>query len=283
MVSEQEVLTPEQVKAADSVPGFRDGPYGFLELIGTIEYFKKKYVACLASLRNLQDLTVADCGSGYGWNALALGLCGAKKVYGFDFNPEAVRVANGLAHALGIESRVQFAHASITELPLDALSVDAFFCIETLEHLYGNAPLALNEIARTTRDVVFVTTPNKWFPKIAHDTRLPLAHWLPKALRKPYARAFHREKDDDGNVFVSPREIVRGLPNFRLVSRFLGFSSFSEYAKIYPHYLPYMGNRKSRTRDLKGAKRAFYRSMAALGGQICFHSLPSLTGIFRRN
>lgn len=275
-------LSPEQLKAIDAVPGFRDGPYGFLEPIGTLAYFQKKYVACLSALRNLNELTVADCGSGYGWNALALGLGGAKRVLGFDFNPQAVQVANGLARALRVDDRVEFRHASITELPLEPLSVDAFFCIETLEHLFGKAPQALREVARATRDVILVTTPNKWFPMIAHDTRLPFAHWLPKGLRDVYARALRREEDNENNVFVSPREIIRGLRDFRLTSRFLGFPSFSEYAKIYPHYLPYMGRRKSMTRDLRGSKRAGYRVLAGFGGQACFHLLPSLTGIFRR-
>jgi hypothetical protein len=155
-------------------------------------------------------------------------------------------------------------------------------CIEVLEHLYGGADAALSELNRVARKIVWITTPNKLCPVVAHDTRLPLAHWMPPDKRGWYARLFGRQADDERNVFVTPFQLARGLPDFRLESGFCGFESFAAFAASFPHYLPYMGEGVAGVRDLRGAKRAAFGLSYRLLGRRSFYVLPSLTGLFTR-
>ena len=213
---------------------------------------------------------------------LAYLLEGGLGAIGIDTNEAALQVGRKFARILELDDRALFCHASVTELPVADAAVDVVTCIETLEHLSGDADRALAELNRTAGAIILVTTPNKLFPMVAHDTGLPFAHWLPPRWRGPYAWLFGRKNEDEGNIFVTPFQIMRGLAGFRLVSEFLGFASFAEFLESYPHYLPYMGPGVAGVRDLGTAKRAFYRLVYSAFQRKSFYILPSLTGIFRR-
>ncbi|MBI4718398.1 MAG: class I SAM-dependent methyltransferase [Planctomycetes bacterium] len=275
-------LEPERLARLEQVPGFRDGPYGFVSPIGALDYFYRKYTVNLRRHRDIHDAVLLDCGCGYGWNVLAYGLAGGHRAIGLDMNSAALGVAARFADVLGLSERLTFVQGSVTDLPVADRSVDILTCIEMLEHLDGAADRAFAEINRVARHLVLLTTPNRCFPVIAHDTRLPFAHWLPRWLRRPYARIFRKERDDEGNTFVGPWQMTRGLTGFCRVSRFLGFPSFAEYAACYPHYLPYMGDGVAGVRELTGKKRLFYRLVDATFRDKSFYVLPSLTAIFQR-
>lgn len=272
--------TPGQIERLRAVPEFKNSPTGFILPDRALDYFCRKYVINLSRHVDLSVATLLDCGCHEGWNVLAFLLAGGRRAIGVDTNKAALGVARQFARILEVEDRALFCQASVTQLPLGDQSVDVVCCIETLEHLYGAADQALAEIARVARRLVLLTTPNLIFPVVAHDTRLPFAHWLPPRWRRPYARAFGRSEEDEGNLFVTPCQVVRGLHGFRLVSRFLGFASFAEYVHFFPHYLPYMGS--GRERDLPRVQRWFYAAVHAIFGRASFYVLPSLTGIFER-
>jgi len=275
-------LTPEQVRRLREVPGFKSSPTSFIEPDGAIDYFRRKFIENLGSGVDLKRTILLDAGCHEGWNVLAFLLSGGRLAIGIDMNPEAVRVADEFARILGVRERVVFCHGSITRLPLLDRSVDAVCCIEVLEHLDGGADAALAELNRVARSTVLITTPNKLAPVVAHDTRLPLAHWMPPTRRRWYAKLFGREADDERNVFVTPFQVTRGLADFRLASEFLGFESFRAFEAFFPHYLPYMGEGVSGVRDLGRAKRAVYWLAHRLFGRGSFYVLPSLTARFER-
>jgi len=264
------------------VPEFRDGPTAFIEPRGSLDFFARKYITNLKQHCDISTACLLDCGCGHGWNTLAYMLEGGHQAVGLDLNEIALRAARQFSQILGFEKRVTFCHGSVTEIPLPDKSVDLVCCVETLEHLHGQADLSLRELNRVAKSVILVTTPNSLFPVIAHDTRLPGAHWLPPNWRQPYARLFGRQRKDDKNVFVSPFQIVRGLKDFKLASKFLGFPSFEDFKHCYPHYLPYMGEGISGARNLGAMKKWFYAANYALFGAKSFYTLPSLTGVFTK-
>jgi hypothetical protein len=276
------VLTEEQVRLLREVPGFKNSPTGFIAPDGALDYFRKRFVDNLAKHCDLSRTVLLDAGCHEGWNLLAFVLAGGRLAIGIDMNAEALRVGDEFARILGVRDRVLFCHGSVTRLPIADRSADVACCIEVLEHLDGGADAALAELNRVARKVVWITTPNKLCPVVAHDTRLPLAHWLPPNRRGWYARLFGREADDEHNVFVTPGQISRGLEGFQLESRFCGFESFEAFAASFPHYLPYMGDGVAGVRDLGRAKRAVYGLAYGLLGRRSYYVLPSLTGLFLR-
>jgi SAM-dependent methyltransferase len=273
-------ISDGQLARMKAVPEFATGPYGWVCPVGALEYFRRRYFNALRSHCDPTTSLLADCGCGLGWMALSYLLEGGLRAIGIDLDPVKLRVASQFADILGVRDRIEFRPGSIISLPLRDQSVDVFTCIETLEHLDGQARRALQEIRRTTRSVVVVSTPNKCFPIVAHDTRLPFAHWLGPRTRRLYARLFDRVSHDDGNEFVSPREVRRALVDFELASRLLGFRSLREYLATYPHYLPYLG--AGYVRQLSTWKMCFYAAVHALAGCRAFDVMPSLTGVFKR-
>lgn len=74
-----------------------------------------------------------------------------------------------------------FRRADGRALPFADDSFDVVHSSAVLEHV-GNAESQARfvaELVRVARRVVFLTTPNRWFPVEFH-TVLPLLHWLPK-------------------------------------------------------------------------------------------------------
>jgi len=273
-------ITNEQEIRIRSIPEFANGMYGFLSPSKTLGYFHEKYVANLQGHCDISQSLLIDCACGQGWNALAFVLAGGRKAIGLDTDENKLRIAREISEILNVDDRTAFCSGSISALPLADGSADLFSCIETLEHLDGIADKALDEMNRVARSIVFVTTPNLLFPVVAHDTRLPFAHWLAPKRRRQYARLFRREGQDEGSTFISPFQITRRLPAFRLASQFLGFGSFGEFVSFYPHYLPYVGG--GCDRYLPTLQKIVYAMIYALAGQRSFYCLPSLTGIFKR-
>ncbi|UCE58727.1 MAG: class I SAM-dependent methyltransferase [Phycisphaerales bacterium] len=271
-------MTDSQLQRMRDVLEALAGPYSFLSPRDTLDFFHRKHITNLAHYCDISRCVLVDCGCGHGWNVLAFLLAGGRMAIGVDFEEVKLKIATEFIRILELTDRALFCRASVTNLPVADNGIDLSTCIETLEHLDGGADSALAELQRVTRSAVLVTTPNKLSPIISHDTRLPLAHWMPAGLRRVYAKAFGRLDDDKGNTFLSPFQITRGLRGFRLASRFLAFPSFDAFADSYPHYLPYIGAGTWRT--LSGAQRRAYAMIDRIYGRRSFYVLPSLTGVF---
>lgn len=270
----------DRIAQLTTLPEFAESPYAFVSPEGAIDFHRRKHILNLKQHCDISKCVMLDCGCGYGWNVLAYLLEGGKSAIGLDCDPAGLRAAAAMARALNVHDRAMFLHGSVTDLPVGDLAVDVSMSIETLEHLYGGADRAIAEMERVTRSAILITTPNKLFPAIAHDTRLPFAHWLPPGIRRGYSKLMGRAHDDAGNRFVTPFQIRRGLRGFELVSRFLGFDSFEAYRQFYPHYLPYSGG--GCTRDWPRVQGWVYTGINAVLGRRSFYALPSLAGIFRR-
>ncbi|HEY5218924.1 MAG TPA: hypothetical protein VIJ16_03895 [Gemmatimonadaceae bacterium] len=153
------------------------------------------------------------------------------------------------------------------------------FCIEVLEHVHAARAAAACDLARVTRDLLTVTTPNRHFPVIGHDTALPFCHMLPIPLRDRYAARFNRQRRQESNLFWSAHELHVCLSDFERVSRFLNFPNYRAYRRANsaesgqanPLSVP-IGVR---------AKRVFY-GVARLAGKYSDFILPNLASTYRR-
>jgi ubiquinone/menaquinone biosynthesis C-methylase UbiE len=92
--------------------------------------------------------------------------------------------AVGLDDASFLEVRfpgVTYRRADGRNLPFNSGSFDVVHSSAVLEHVGGfdEQREFVNELVRVARRVVFLTTPNRWYP-IEFHSLLPFVHWLPK-------------------------------------------------------------------------------------------------------
>jgi ubiquinone/menaquinone biosynthesis C-methylase UbiE len=96
---------------------------------------------------------------------------------------------------------VRFIRASGLHLPFCDGAFDVVHSAAVLEHVgsFQNQTAFVQECCRVARKLVFLTTPNRWFPVEFH-TVLPLVHWLPKrtfrALMRATAYSFFAEESN---------------------------------------------------------------------------------------
>jgi hypothetical protein len=127
-----------------------------------------------------------------------------------------------------------------------------------------------------------LTTPNALFPVIAHDSRLPLAHWLPKPVRRSYAARFNRLEQEEGNDFLTPADLGLLRHYFRPVARYQTFASYNEFLSFYPHYMPY-GPAAHRNRHRAPLSlRLFVLFAGLLLGNDAYRISPNLSNIWVR-
>ncbi|HEY8288647.1 MAG TPA: methyltransferase domain-containing protein, partial [Acetobacteraceae bacterium] len=165
----------------------------------------------------------------------------------------------------------------LPDLPLTDREVDVTFCVEVIEHA-GNRPEIVRELGRVTRDLLVISTPNRNFPVINHDTRLPFCHWLPLPIRTHYAALFGRKHLQEGNLFWSLAMISAALPDFERESRFLQFSTYRQFLaadrRVYrlANSFPPIGR----------VLRRYLLGISALIGRRSIHLLPNIASTFRR-
>jgi len=138
---------------------------------------------------------------------------------------------------------------------------------------------ALRDLVRVSGELLVVTTPNLWFPVIAHDTQLPLCHWLPIPMRLKYAKAFDRHRGEVDNLFWSPASLGKELSEYRVDSTFLHYASYDNFKATFPFYLPY--GKPTEVRSLGKAKQLYYNLASKLGSWSRF-VLPSLACVYRK-
>jgi hypothetical protein len=216
------------------------GLYGDLDVPKTLDYMHRRYIESLAKKFDLSQMVLADAAAGFGWLSFAYLLAGGKKAILVEPDRERLEAAKKLAQALGIESRCEFICAFLQDVPFEENTVDIFASVETLEHVgRNNIGTCVKKIVQSARHAVLLTTPNGLFPVVAHDTRLPFAHWLSAGIRKPYAALFKRTQNNDNNDFLIPSDLMPLYEKFKPVTAYATFDSYQSFLNFYPHYLPY--------------------------------------------
>ncbi len=271
-------LDPATVEKIRTVPHFSASHYDGRNAAKLLAQYQARYVDMVAWYRPLDSVeSVLDVGTGYGWLAIAWAMTTNAKVIAVDVNAERLVAARQIASVLGVESRIDWRTGALGDLPVADRQADVTFCLEVIEHT-GHDCSHLADLSRITRDLLVISTPNRLFPWIKHDTRLPFCHWLPRSARDAYARAFGRLHMQDSNLFWSASEIRRGLAEFRRVSGFMEF----------PDYQSYREASDVADRDLSWLPRRsrlllerYYR-LASLLGRNSIHVMPNLGATYRR-
>lgn len=258
---------------------FKNSQYGSLDIANTLEFFTKRYVQQVFDFKDIDsDTIVADIGAGFGWLTLAFVFSTEAKVIAVEPDKERLDAAKEIAEILGVSDRVDWRVGGLGSLPLDDKEAEIVYCIEVLEHVYRDKE-AIPDLCRVSADLLIFTTPNLWFPVIAHDTRLPFCHWLPVYLRKPYAKLFKRENEENDNLFWSPISLRKYMNGYKPVSKWLHYSSLKRFKETYPFYLPY-GN-GSYVEKIGFFKNLYYEIISKLGMYSHYLS-PSLSYVFKR-
>ncbi len=277
-------VSQEMILDIRSIPYFKNSIYKDLDIAGTLDFFARRYVKPLAAKLDISTGTALDCAAGYGWFSIAYLLSGGKAAIAVDIDVERLKAAEEIARIFGVHSRMEFIESSIEDISLPADSVDLFVSVETLEHIgYNKLQSALVKIREITSQVVLITTPNKFFPIVAHDTRLPFIHWLPPRYRGTYARLFGRSDMDEGNEFLSPLHLNTLLDKFQPATSCLVFENYDHYKAHFPFYLPYGSNEKNRFHTQPSMlKEMYYKVLSSTLGPYSYWMMPSLARIFLR-
>lgn len=268
-----------QAYAIRNIPHFTQGLYRDIDLNGAIDFYLRRYVRSLGAFLKLgADDVVADIGAGYGWLSIAFALGTEARVIAVDADEPRLEAAREIAAVLGVENRIEWRPGSLGRLPLGDREARVAYCIEVIEHIGRSRP-AVRDLGRVTEEALVITTPNLYFPIIAHDSGLPFCHWLPRPLRAHYAKLFRRTNRENDNLFWSPRTLLGELTEFEIASRFLHFASHQDYVATFPLYVPYVGGGLRRG---DGRLKSTYYKAAALLHKHSIYVMPSLACTLRR-
>ena len=193
----------------DYLRTFDDGIYRDLDIELTLDYMRRRFVVPLSRHVDIGTSTIMDCAAGFGWLSFAYVLAGGKQAIFVELDEQRLDAARAIAARLGVERRCLFVAPRIQDIDFGDDAVDVFASVETLEHVgRGNLRACVSNMARLARQAVMLTAPNFLFPVVAHDTELPVAHWLPAGLRHRYATARGRADMDRGNQFPLPWDLA---------------------------------------------------------------------------
>ena len=138
-----------------------------------------------------QAKTVLDYGASYGLSACALIELGAKKVVGVE--PDAARVARGveIIHSMQLQERISLATMGYeARLPFRDKSFQFVLANAVFEHIPQPRRAYFREVWRVlapSGHLIINETPNKYFPKDKHTTRLWFVPWLPCSAARRWA------------------------------------------------------------------------------------------------
>ncbi len=277
-------LTEFQEKSIADIDYVRNGMYGSLDFNATLDYMHRRYVQPLSMFIDISEASLADCAAGFGWLSFAFLLAGGKSAVLVDADTARIEAAAEIAEILGVRSACTFKNCYLQEAAFGADSVDIFACIETLEHVgKENIQSCLSTISSAAREIVVLTTPNKLFPVLAHDTRLPFAHWLPFYLLKHYAKLFGRENNELNNYFLAPWHLTELRKKFDPKTPFQTFVDINAFDRFYPHYLPYGNDPSLRNRQKPSrAQRIFVLLAGRILGVNAHVVSPNLSAVWQR-
>lgn len=276
-------LTDGQIAAIRAVPGLGGGFYADLDFDRTLDYMARRFVAAMAARVPIGDCRLVDCAAGFGWLALAYLLAGGKAAILVE--PDAPRLAAALriAAILGVDDRCTGMVSTLQALRLEA-PADIAASIETLEHV-GKAHVAASvaALAAAATRLVVVTTPNRLFPQVQHDTGLPLAHWLPRGARHAYARATGRTDTEIDNHFLAPWDLRPLAARFRSDACVGTFASIADFRAFHPAYYPYGPREADRHRARPPrALATLHAALARLLGRNAYWLSPNLASVWVR-
>jgi ubiquinone/menaquinone biosynthesis C-methylase UbiE len=263
---------------------FGGGMYRDLDIEGTLDYMRRRFVAPLSRHVEIKDATLLDCASGFGWLSFAYLLSGGGRAILVDMDRQRLEAAREIATRLRVVGRCEFREARLQDIALGDDSVDIFASIETLEHVgRENIAACVATMTRLAKRAVLLTTPNFIFPMVAHDTGLPFAHWLPGALRRRYAKAAGRANMDHANQFLMPWDLKPLAAKFRPATAYQTFDRLAEFDDFFPHYMPYGNEEKRRHRAApKAGQRAMLALLGKLLGPYSFTLAPNLASLWVR-
>lgn len=139
--------------------------------------------------KEFRDCTVLDMGCGTGTVALSMAPY-AKSVLGVDIDDHLLDLARKEADRTGIEN-VSFINLSAYDFR-SSDSFDVVILSDVLEHVPDQEALLKQCLGfLAPQGVMYMNTPNKWFPMEPHK-HLPFLSYLPRRLADQYSRAFSR-------------------------------------------------------------------------------------------
>jgi ubiquinone/menaquinone biosynthesis C-methylase UbiE len=276
-------ISDSDARQIRAVPHYRDsenaGQCGGVDLQTTFGWYNTHFVEQISKFQTDNNIrSVADIGTGYGWLAIAFALKGQARIVAVEYDERKLAAARQIAGIFGVAHRIEWCVASVGKLPFAAQEFDLTYCIEVIEHI-GCESEVMRDLSRITGDLLVVTTPNKIFPIIHHDTSLPCCHWLPPGrLRDWYAAAFGRSGQQENNQFWSPAKLLSAIPDFERASGFLQFKTYEDYMAAEGRLYGTAGEVNGLT---KAVQRTYYRA-ASWTGDKSVYLLPNLASIFRR-
>ena len=273
------LIDENTIKKISQVKYLSKTQYANLDIVETLKFYTNRYVKQLVHFRNIDEKTIiADIGTGFGWLPMAFAFSTDAKVIAVEPNKERLEAGREIATYLGIEKRIDWRVCGLGNLELNDNEVDVAYCIEVLEHVYKSNS-ALKDLCRISGDLLILTTPNLWFPVVAHDTQLPFCHWLPLKIRKFYARVFNRHNKENDNLFWSPWSLKINMREFKRISNWLHYSSYQNYLETFPFYLPYGTGRF--IKKISKSKKLYYNFLSKIGSH-SHYFCPSLAGVFKK-
>lgn len=92
------------------------------------------------------------------------------------------------------EEGIKFVQGNALNMPFDSNTFDLVFSSAVIEHVgnRNNQKQFLQECIRISRNYVFITTPNRFYPIELH-TALPFLHWLPSNIYRAILRFIGKE------------------------------------------------------------------------------------------
>jgi len=272
-------ISKSQLDEIKRVDYFKDGMYANLDIPATLDFYYIRYVKQIKDFVNItRDTTVSDIGAGFGWLSIAFALNTNANILVVELNEQRLKAGKEISRILGVADKIDWRVGSLGKLPMHNQESNISYCIEVLEHVRKD-PSTIRDLCRVTEELVVLTTPNLWFPKIAHDTQLPFCHWLPIPLRKIYAKLFNRSKKENDNLFWSPISLNRNMNGFERVSTWLHYSNYNNYLASFPFYLPY--GKGSIVNKPSKIKKIYYELISKIGKKSCFFT-PNLAGVYKR-
>jgi SAM-dependent methyltransferase len=278
-------ISDTEARQIRAIPHYRDteeaGQCGGADIQTTFGWYNTHFVDQILKFRPDPNIrSIADIGTGYGWLAIAFALTTRPRIriIAVEYDERKLAAARQIAEIFGVAQRIQWCAGSIGRLPFGNQEIDITFCVEVIEHIRDDVEV-MRDLARITKQFLVVTTPNKTFPIIHHDTSLPCCHWLPPGrLRDWYAGAFGRRDRQENNRFWSPNKLLTAVPEFERISTFLQFRNFRDYVEAQHRLYSGTGEPGGLTKMF----RQIYYQGAGWAGKRSIYFLPNLASTFRR-
>lgn len=274
-------LTQDQKDLITSLSFLSNTAYKDIDIEKTLVYMTKRYIQPLKQRIDISKSSFADCGAGFGWLSFAYLLNGGKHATLCEIDTVRLKEAEQIADILKLKDKCTFLYAPMQELQFSEDQFDIFASIETLEHVgKENFESCISIMSKAAKKVIILTTPNRLFPLVFHDNKIPFSHWFPKNIRKYYVN-FFGVKDNYPNDFVFPWELKPIKTKFIPFSITLTFESYEQWVESYPFYSPYnYGNRWKEEAPL--FLRVVYKSLAIFFGRYSYYLSPNLCRLWIR-